>query len=275
MKQTPVVFLDSGVGGLPYCDHFAKLAPQVPRIYIADRANFPYGPKSKTELSSLLQPLIAKVLNRWPAQVVVIACNTATISSIDLLRSAFSTISFVGTVPAVKPAVLSSALHRIGVIATERTIREPYIYELTKRFDPQVELVGLPAPELVSFVEHEYYRADQKIRLTQVAPYVEYFKKAKVDGIVLGCTHFLFLIHEFKVLAEPEITIFHSLEGVGRRVLQILENRGLLSPAKNEVPLGNYIEPVHNLLVVTGSEPVSENWQNLGTNYGLSVEVWE
>lgn len=275
MKQTPVVFLDSGVGGLPYCDHFAKLAPQVPRIYIADRANFPYGPKSKTELSSLLQRLIAKVLNRWPAQVVVIACNTATISSIDLLRSAFPTISFVGTVPAVKPAVLSSSLHRIGVIATERTIREPYIYELTKRFAPQVELVGLPASELVSFVEHEYYRADQKMRLTQVAPYVEYFKKAKVDGIVLGCTHFLFLIHEFKVLAEPEITIFHSLEGVGRRVLQILENRGLLIPAKNEVPLGNYVEPAHNLLVVTGSEPVSENWQNLGTNYGLSVEVWE
>jgi glutamate racemase len=275
MKQTPVIFLDSGVGGLPYCDHFSKLAPQIPRIYIADRANFPYGPKSRAELGSLLQSLIHKALNRWPAQVVVIACNTATISAIDLLRSAFPSISFVGTVPAVKPAVLASKTHRIGVIATERTIKEPYIYDLAKRFDPQAELVGLPAPELVSFVEHEWYAASREQRLSKVAPYIETLRASQVDGIVLGCTHFLFLLDEFKALAEPEIPIYHSVEGVGRRVLQLLENRGLVAASHREFAVDSPEESPQDLLVVTGSGPVSESWRNFSSNYGLSVEVWE
>jgi len=275
MKQTPVIFLDSGVGGLPYCDHFSKLAPKIPRIYIADRANFPYGPKSRSELGALLQRLIKKALDRWSARVVVIACNTATISAIDLLRSSFPDISFVGTVPAVKPAVLASKTHRIGVIATERTIKEPYIYDLAKRFDTQAELVGLPAPELVDFVEHHWYGANKNERLTMVAPYIEVFRKAQVDGIVLGCTHFLFLLDEFKALAEPEIPIFHSVEGVGRRVLQLLENRGLVMDAEIELPVVAEQKSPQALLVVTGSGPISESWRNFSKNYDLSVEVWE
>lgn len=275
MKQSPVLFLDSGVGGLPYCDHFAQLAPQIPRIYIADRAHFPYGPKSRDELGALLQDLITRALDRWPAKVVVIACNTATISAIDILRSSFPGISFVGTVPAVKPAVLASTSNRIGVIATERTIREPYIYELAKRFNPNAELVGLAAPELVAFVEHEWYRADREARLKQVAPYIETFRKAHVDSIVLGCTHFLFLLDEFKTLAEPEIGIFHSLEGVARRVLQLLENRGLLAERSHRTRQAAEDSSSENLLVVTGAGPVSEAWHNFSKTYGLTIEVWE
>jgi len=275
MKQSPVLFLDSGVGGLPYCDHFAQLAPQIPRIYIADRAHFPYGPKSRDELGALLQDLITRALDRWPAKVVVIACNTATISAIDILRSSFPGISFVGTVPAVKPAVLASTSNRIGVIATERTIREPYIYELAKRFNPNAELVGLVAPELVAFVEHEWYRADREARLKHVIPYIETFRKAHVDSIVLGCTHFLFLLDEFKTLAEPEIGIFHSLEGVARRVLQLLENRGLLAEKSHRTRQAAEESSSENLLIVTGAGPVSEDLHNFSKTYGLTIEVWE
>jgi len=280
MKQTPVIFLDSGVGGLPYCEHFAKLAPQVPRIYIADRLHFPYGPRSRDELGSLLQHLIKKALDRWPSQVVVIACNTATISAIDTLRASFPDISFVGTVPAVKPAVLASKTLRIGVIATERTVKEPYIYDLAKRFNPEVELLGLPAPELVDFVEHEWYASSREQRLEKIAPYIENFRNSGVDGIVLGCTHFLFLLDEFKALAEPEITIYHSVEGVGRRVVQLLENRGLLvqdvSGSDQEQAGPHSSEGAsQSLLVVTGSGAISESWRNFSSTYGLAVEVWE
>lgn len=276
MKQVPVIFLDSGVGGLPYCDHFSSLAPKIPRVYIADRANFPYGPKSRSELGSLLQSLMRRALERWQAQVVVIACNTATISAIEVLRATFPAVSFVGTVPAVKPAVLSSRKNRIGVIATERTIGEPYLYDLARRFRPEAEIVGLAAPELVEFVEHDLYAASREERLRKVSPSIETFRSAGVDGIVLGCTHFLFLLDEFKELAEPDMTVFHSLEGVGRRVLQLLERHSLLAtqptPDDGEKP-GD--ESLTNRLVVTGSGPVSESWHSFSETYGLAVETWE
>ncbi|AEJ19308.1 glutamate racemase [Gracilinema caldarium] len=286
MKQTPVIFLDSGVGGLPYCNHFAKLAPQVPRVYIADRKNFPYGPRSREDLGSLLQKLLKKALDRWPAQVVVIACNTATIAAIDRLRASFPEISFVGTVPAVKPAVLASKTRRIGVIATERTVKEPYIYDLAQRFNSEINVVGLPAPELVDFVEHEWYAANRETRLEKVAPYIEYFRKAGVDGIVLGCTHFLFLLEDFKALSEPEISIYHSLEGVGRRVVQLLENRGILVQERTrQEPLDGSLSEQsscqyregasQSLLVVTGSGEISESWRNFSSTSGLAVEVLE
>ncbi len=271
MKQKPVIFLDSGVGGLPYCEHFFKLAPHIPRIYVADRANFPYGPKSREELGRLLKQLVDRALERWEAPVVVIACNTATISAIDVLRATFPEVSFVGTVPAVKPAVLTSKAGRIGVIATERTISESYIYDLARRFNPQIEVIGRAAPELVAFVEHELLTASMEVRLRMVQPAVEWFRQRQVDGIVLGCTHFLFLLDEFQALAAPDMTIFHSVEGVARRVLQLLETRGLLTT----VPalLGNKAES--GLLTVTGSGPVSENWVSLSKKYGLDLEVWQ
>ncbi|WP_304221682.1 glutamate racemase [Gracilinema caldarium] len=271
MKQKPVIFLDSGVGGLPYCEHFYKLAPHIPRIYIADRANFPYGPKSREELGRLLKQLVARALERWEAPVVVIACNTATISAIDVLRTAFPEVSFVGTVPAVKPAVLASKAGRIGVIATERTISEPYIYDLARRFNPQIEVIGRAAPELVSFVEHDLLKANREERLRMVRPAVEWFRQRQVDGIVLGCTHFLFLLDEFQALATPDITIFHSVEGVARRVLQLLETRGLLTKAPETT--GGQSES--GILAVTGTGAVSESWHAFSKTYGLVLEVWE
>lgn len=271
MKSGPVIFLDSGVGGLPYCDHFYKLAPQIPRVYIADRANFPYGPKSRFELENLLYALIGKVLDRWNPSVIVIACNTATITAIDYLRSSFRDVTFVGTVPAVKPAVLSSRRNRIGVIATERTIQEPYIYNLVAHFKPAAEIIGFPAPELVEFVEQDLYDTTREERLKRVSPYVDMFRTKDVDGIVLGCTHFLFLLDEFKALAEPDLTIFHSVEGVGRRVLQLLEGRGGL-PMDGE---GNLDVSGGGRLVVTGSGPISPSWRRFGEKHGLIVEGWE
>ncbi len=264
----PVVFIDSGVGGLPYCQNFHDRMPHVPRIYIADRAHFPYGPREKKELSRILVQLVQKVRDVFEPVVVVLACNTASISSLAELRASFPDIPFVGTVPAIKPAVLASKRKRIGLIATERTISDAYVYSLGKQFDPACHIEGLAAPELVDFVEHRLHTASEDERRGAVLPYIEYFTNQQVDGLVLGCTHFLFLLEEFTSLVPAEMRVYHSLDGVARRVQTFLPEA-----YKNVTPHTEHTE--YEKLLVTGEGPITESWQWFSRRYALLPEVWQ
>jgi glutamate racemase len=228
MRNSPVLFLDSGVGGLPYCRSFRELAPAEKVVYLADRANFPYGPRSQAELSALLIALMRAARSLLDPKLVVVACNTASVSALDALRDAFPDLPFVGTVPAVKPAVLQSRKRRIGVIATERTIADPYIFSLARRYGADCRLVGIAAPDLVDFIEHRYLDAEAAERQAAVEPYVRSFREQEVDAIVLGCTHFLFLTAEFARIAAPDLVVYDSVDGVAHRTLAILSERDLL-----------------------------------------------
>jgi len=257
----PVVFIDSGVGGLPYYAAFKAALPRRSSLYVADRAHFPYGPKSREELVRIVAELTALVVADFDPALIVVACNSASVSALDALRAAYPRLPIVGTVPAVKPAALYSKKRRIGVLATERTVRDPYIAYLSERFAPDCALIGIAAPELVDFVEKEFPTASPD-RLGEIAAsYVERFRVLDVDAVVLGCTHFLFLAEQFKKAASDGIAIFDSREGVANRAIALL-------------PTGDDdgASLVPDRLFVTGGEPFEAKWKTFASFFDLDFK---
>jgi glutamate racemase len=237
MDKRPILFLDSGIGGIPYCREFKSRNPHEALVYLADRQNFPYGERSREELLEILRGLITGMANREDPKMVVLACNTATVSAVSSLREYFPHKVFVGTVPAVKPAVLGTRTGRIGVLGTRRTIEDPYIAELASRYGPKVSVIPIAAPELVEFVEYRYALADDTEKRQVAASYLERFRAAGADGVVLGCTHFLFLLKEFREEAAPAITIYDSVDGITHRIESLLDaDGGKLRAGSTTVP---------------------------------------
>jgi glutamate racemase len=266
MDERPIVFLDSGIGGIPYCGDFHRRNPHEPLIYAADAAHFPYGKRSREELAEILTNLIRRLVSLADPKLAVLACNTATVSAIERLRELFPELPFVGTVPAVKPAVLASKKKSIGVLGTERTVTDPYIAELASRCGPGCAVTALAAPELVDFVEHRFAGAAGARRLEAVLPYMQKFRAAGADALVLGCTHFLFLLDEFRRAAGPDIKVYDSIGGISRRVEALLDGDGgrLRAGPPQADP-----DPERNRFFVTGAEAPS--WRFWASGLGFSL----
>jgi len=266
MDTRPVLFFDSGAGGIPYCRDFIRRNPHETVCYLADRLNFPYGPRGKEELVSILITLTEKLLKTIDPKIFVLACNTASISALAPLREIFPFLPFVGTVPAVKPAANASKCGKVGVLGTERTIEGIRSLNLAEN----CEIFGIAAPELVEFIEQRYEKTDEKERTEIVKKYIALFRAENIDTIVLGCTHFLFLLEEFRREASPFIKIFDSLDGITKRIEYLLdENDGVLRVGKNSYP--------HHRLLLTGTQPPDSFWQDraqvLGFNLNLLSEI--
>jgi len=268
MSPQPVVFIDSGVGGLPYFDSFIKLASDRYAVYVADREHYPYGPKKKEELTGILISLVERIEKELDPCLFVIACNSASVSALDSLRAHFPGIPFVGTVPAVKPAALFSRKRRIGVLATERTVEDPYVSLLAERFAPDCTLIGMAAPELVEFVEHRFIQASQQERAEAVAGYVGKFRELDVDALVLGCTHFLFLAPEFAAAATPGMVLFDSRAGVAKRALALLEALpGTADATDKNLPS----RLLASRMYVTGSARLEPQWAAFASHFALEL----
>ncbi|MDR1836525.1 MAG: glutamate racemase [Treponema sp.] len=260
MDNRPVLFLDSGVGGIPYCRDFNNKNPYEEVYYLADRLNFPYGPREKEDIISILTALIEKLSRTINPKIIVLVCNSATVSALATLRQKFSHIPFVGTVPAIKPAVNASHSRKIGLLGTERTIEDPYNQNLA---NGNYELFPIAAPELVEFVEHRIDEADEKEKTEIVRKYIELFCSKGVDTLVLGCTHFLYLLKEFRNEAAPFIKVFDSLDGITKRIEFLLnENGGVLRAGKDA-------QPVHRFLL-TGTEMPEAFWQKRARTMGFN-----
>lgn len=259
----PVVFLDSGIGGIPYCKDFIRRNPAEPVVYLADCKNFPYGKKKASDLVLILTELVEKLISLFNPKMAVLACNTATVSALCELRNAFPSLPFVGTVPAIKPAIQASRKKIIGVLGTERTIEDPYIDELAQQFGP-CKIHGIAAPDLVEFVETKNDSATPAEKTAMALPYLQRFRGLGADAIVLGCTHFLFLREEFCASAAPDIHVFDSLDGITGRIEYLLDkNSGAL-----RAPAGS---AVFKKMIVTGNESASSVWQNRARDMGFEM----
>ena len=240
MINRPVLFLDSGIGGIPYCRNFHSRNPNENIVYFADRKNFPYGNKKREELTGILTDLLKKLIVKIDPKIVVLACNTASIVSLCSLRDSFPELLIIGTVPAIKPAALTSKAGKIGVLGTELTINEPYIRELAEKFGGK-EIIGIAAPELVEFIENKISSAAEEEKNKIAGSYLSRFRKAGVDSLVLGCTHFLFLLENFQNEALPDIDVFDSVAGITGRIETLLEKNSHNS--KNYFLLNGTDEP--------------------------------
>jgi glutamate racemase len=266
MNNRPILFLDSGIGGLPYFKRISCYHNRERFIYTADRKNFPYGQKTKEELEFILEALIDQLVSLYDPKLIVIACNTASVTALDALRSRFPNIPFVGTVPAVRPAAEKTQTGIIGVLGTARTIKDPYIQNLAKQYRSNVIVKGIAAPELVDFVEHQYLSASAKEKQQIVSKYIDEFRLAGADGVVLGCTHFLFLLEDFRKAAAPDITIYDSIDGVFNQFGSILRGQNSMSSEKN---IGQ------NSLLITGSDEAEPIWKQRAELYNMKLEVLE
>jgi glutamate racemase len=262
--DNPILFIDSGIGGIPYCSHFLGRNPGAGVVYLADRLHFPYGKWEKTELAEILKRLVGRLIKAINPKIAVLACNTATIAALAELRECFPDLPFVGTVPAIKPAALASKTGKIGVLGTELTIRQPYIRELASQFGGG-EIHGIAAPELVEFVEGQLNSASADEKRDAVLTYLNRFRAEGVDTLVLGCTHFLFLLDEFQREAAPDITVFDSVTGISRRIESLLEEQKEKSP---RVTSGSV-----NRILLTGPAAPDPSWVALADRLGFSLSL--
>src|SRR5205814_1695812 len=186
--SAPILFFDSGVGGLSVLQPTLKLLPTAPIVYAADSAGFPYGKRSEAEIASRVPALLGRLVERFHPRLAVIACNTASTIALNHVRAALD-IPVVGTVPAIKPAAEMSKSRVIGVLGTEATVRQPYVDNLASEFASDCTIVRHGSADLVALVEAKLAGDpfDQAAVAAAVAPLRN---TANLDTVVLACTHF-------------------------------------------------------------------------------------
>ena len=220
--MTDFVFIDSGVGGIPYMMKLLEKKPDATCLYVADTANFPYGEKSHEDVVKCVTELVKKIKSQFEPKVIVLACNTMSVNALEALRADFPSVKFVGTVPAIKLAASVSKNRRIGLLATHATCENPYNIELKNKFAGECTIVNRADPELISFIEHNAFTASREECLDAVKPAVDFFRAENCDVIILGCTHFLNFTDVFEEACEPDIKVVDSVDGVVRHALQVL-----------------------------------------------------
>ncbi len=211
MKKYIGVF-DSGKGGLSVLEEIRKLLPNYDYIYYGDSINNPYGGKSKEEIISIAHNIVEKLVDRG-CVLIVIACNTATVSSIKALRKSFPNIIFIGTVPAVKVACVSGSVNTL-VMATPATIESERTLELVSDFKREGQKIYLEAcNDLAHSIEIDDYSKINDI-LNEI--YKKY-KDNKIDSIVLGCTHYSLIKDSIRKIFG-DVSLIDGNSGVAREV---------------------------------------------------------
>ena len=253
--MTDFVFIDSGVGGIPYLMKLLEKKPDASCVYVADTANFPYGEKSHEQVVKCVLELVGKIRTQFSPKVIVVACNTMSVNALEDLRAKYSDIKFVGTVPAIKLAASVSKKRRIGLLATKATCENPYNLELKEKFASDCILVTRGDGELVSYIEHNAFTASREECLAAIKPAVDFFRKEDCDAVILGCTHFLNFTDVFEEACQPDIKVVDSVDGVVRHSLeisglQIVESdKNVVEPEKMVVkPENTVVEPVETTI---------------------------
>ena len=222
VDQKPIGIFDSGVGGLSIWREIVRQAPQEDTIYVADQAHVPYGGRSLKEVRQFSEAITRFLLDQG-TKIIVIACNTASAAALYSLRRAFSSVPFVGMEPAVKPAVERSRSGVVAVIATKATFQGELFASLLERYAQDVEVITKICPGLVGAVEAGALDAPETERLLLecLMPLVE----ARVDQVVLGCTHYPFLQPAIESLIGEGVTVIDPAPAVARQTRRVLAQR--------------------------------------------------
>ncbi len=221
----PIGLFDSGVGGLTVARHIQAELPAERLLYIADSAYAPYGTKTAAEVEQRAVAL-AGYLHRRQVKAIVVACNTATAAAITRLRSLFS-IPIIGMEPAVKPAVSMTRTGVIGVLATAGTLNSDKFSRLQTEYGCGVQIITQACPGLVELVESGDLDGIETRQLA--AEYLGNLIFRGADTIVLGCTHYPFLLPLFREIAGPDVRILDTGIPVSKEVRRQLEIRNLVA----------------------------------------------
>ena len=227
INSAPIGLFDSGIGGTSIWKEIHTLLPNENTIYLADSKNAPYGQKSKDEIIALSKKNTEFLLNQ-NAKLIVVACNTATTNAIDELRASYD-VPFIGIEPAIKPAAKSSETHTIGILATKGTLSSELFSKSVLNY-PTTKIVEQVGFGLVQLIEEGKMNSKEMTLLLK--SYLEPMVKENIDYLVLGCSHYPYLIPQIKKIIPKHIKIIDSGEAVARQTKNVLMETNLLSNDK-------------------------------------------
>jgi len=215
---------DSGIGGLTLLPALQLLLPKEKFLYVSDDAHAPYGLKSREEILERCNIIVQALIDKG-CKVIVVACNTATTNAIDTLRATFS-IPFIGIEPAIKPAALNSKTKVVGVLATQGTLSSALFTQTSTAYTQDVLVVEQVGNGLVEAIETG--PLDDPKLATLVGSYIKPMLEQNIDALVLGCTHYPFLLPLLKKILPNNIQIIDSAEAVAKQTHKILKENQLL-----------------------------------------------
>ena len=233
-SRYPIGILDSGVGGLSIWRQIVKKLPNESTIYIADSKNCPYGSKSSEEIYQFSKKLVTFLIQK-KVKLIVLACNTITVSCLPKLRKEFQKTPIIGTVPIIKTASEITKNNRIGVLSTTRTAKSKYQKKLIKTFAGGVSVLNIGTDKLVPIIENGNFKVTEveNVLLEELDPFI----KSNIDTLALGCSHFPFLKRQIKKILGKKILILDSSSAIARQVERVLKNNKSFSDYKKPIYL--------------------------------------
>ncbi len=254
---------DSGVGGLSIWQAVQRRLPDCPTLYVADNAHCPYGPRSPREVRHF-SAAITRFLLAQGATLIVVACNTASAAALQWLRAHFP-VPFVGLEPAVKPAAQQTRSGHVGVLATQGTLKGDLFRTTAVRYACGVTLHIQMDDRLARYVEHGQIDAPETEQLLH--DYLEPMVRAGIDQLVLGCTHYPFLLPIMRRILPPDVTVIDPAEAVARQVERCVQALG--GTGSRASPTG---DPPEHRFFVTGAPNVLQSLLVRSTGQEWPVE---
>jgi len=236
MSDQSIGIFDSGVGGTSIWKEIHELLPEENTIYLADSKNAPYGEKSKKEILELSVKNTEFLLDRG-CKLMVVACNTATTNAIDYLRENYD-VPFIGIEPAIKPAALKSKSKTIGVLATKGTLSSSLFHSTSENHASGIRIIEREGTGLVRLIESGKAESETSKELLEI--YLAPMLEAGMDHLVLGCTHYPYLIPVLKEMLPDGVNIIDSGEAVARQTKAVLTKNSLLNLSKETKKLRFY-----------------------------------
>lgn len=231
-NNNPIGVFDSGIGGTSIWSAIHELLPNENTIYLADSKNAPYGQKTKEEIIDLSKKNVDFLIQN-NCKLIVIACNTATTNAIQELRAEYD-IPFIGIEPAIKPAANNSKTQVIGILATKGTLNSELFNKTAEMFQ-ETKIIEQVGYGLVQLIEDGNLNSPEMTQLLE--SYLQPMIEANIDYLVLGCSHYPYLIPQIKKILPKHIKIIDSGEAVARQTQNILREKVGFSDAKKGEPV--------------------------------------
>ena len=239
-KADYIAVIDSGVGGISVLRELVRLMPNENFLYFGDSANAPYGTKTAKQVQTMTQATVKRLMARG-IKALVVACNTATATAIELLRQTYPDFIIVGIEPALKPAVTQFPQGAVGVMATPVTLQGEKLKRLRQQYPhPDVRLI--PAPGLVELVEAGLANSPEMDDFLEslLGPY-----KGQLDALVLGCTHYPFAADAIRRVLGEKTALIDGGAGTAQQTRRRLESAGLLNDGPGSVTFENSLDDPH------------------------------
>lgn len=229
MCNKPIGIFDSGIGGTSIFKEINALLPNENCIYLADSKNAPYGNKSKEEILQLSIKNTELLINKG-CKLIVVACNTATTNAIDYLRKNYA-IPFIGIEPAIKPAALQTQTKTIGILATKGTLSSDLFYKTTDLYANNITVIEQIGEGIVPLIEAG--KLNSKALYKLLSTYLKPMIKQNIDYLVLGCTHYPYLIPMLNKMLPKHVKIIDSGLAVAKQTQSVLALSNVLNATHN------------------------------------------